>query len=70
MKKIVILLFAASALLTFSCNKYCNCNHYINGELDRDYTGGRFVKESGYTCADYSTPLTERDGVTYEVKCK
>jgi len=70
MKKIVILLFAASALLTFSCNKYCNCKHYIDGELDKDYAGGRFVKESSNDCADYSTPLKEIDGVTYETKCK
>jgi len=70
MKKIVILLFAASALFSFSCNKYCNCKHYIDGQLDKDYNGGNFVKESNLSCADYSTELKEIDGKTYEVKCK
>jgi hypothetical protein len=69
MKKIVILLFAVCALFAFSCNKYCNCKHYIDGELDPDYKGN-FIKESNLNCADYSTELKEIDGITYEVKCK
>jgi len=70
MKKIVILLFAASALFFFSCNKYCNCKHYIDGQLDKDYNGGNFVKESNLDCKAYSEPLKTIDGKTYEVKCK
>jgi hypothetical protein len=71
MKKVVILLFAASALLSFSCNKYCNCKHYINGTLDKDYNKGRFVKESNLDCAAYSTPkVQQEDGNFYELKCK
>ena len=69
MKKIVILLFVACALFAFSCNKYCRCTHYIDGERDRDYRG-EFVKESNLSCADYSTPPKEIDGITYETKCK
>ena len=69
MKKIVILLFVASALLTFSCNKYCRCTHYVDGKVDRNYKG-EFIKESNLSCADYSTPEKEIDGSTYEVKCK
>jgi hypothetical protein len=68
MKKVVILLFAAVALLSFSCNKYCSCKQYIDGALDKDYTEGRFVKELG-VCEDYNE-VKEIDGVTYEVKCK
>jgi len=70
MKKIVILLFAVCALLAFSCNKYCNCKHYIDGELDKTYTGGRFVKESSLACEDYSTEPKELDGKTYETRCR
>jgi len=47
MKKIVILLFAVTALLSFSCNKYCHCKRYIDGELDKEYKGGSFVNELG-----------------------
>ena len=68
MKKIVILLFVASALLSFSCNKYCRCKHYVDGKLDKDYKG-EFVIESG-SCADYNTELKEVEGKTYETKCK
>ena len=67
MKKVVILLIAAIALLSFSCNKYCKCKHYINGKLDKDYKG-EFVNELK-KCSDYSE-LKEEDGVTYELKCK
>jgi len=72
MKKVVILLFAASALLSFSCNKYCKCQHYIDGKHDKKEDFKRdFVKESNLKCADYGTPLaTREDGKTYEVKCK
>ena len=69
MKKIVILLFVATALLSFSCNKYCRCKHYVDGKLDKDYKG-EFINASGSCKADYSTELKEIDGVTYEVKCK
>jgi hypothetical protein len=68
MKKIAILLIAATALLSFSCNKYCHCKHYIDGELDKAYTQGEFVNESG-SCTDYNEEKTI-DGVTYELKCK
>ena len=68
MKKIVILLFAVTALLSFSCNKYCHCKRYIDGTLDKEYDGGNYVNESG-VCADYNQ-VTEEDGVTTEVKCK
>jgi hypothetical protein len=69
MKKVVILLIAVTALLSFSCNKYCHCKHYVDGKLDKDYKG-EFVKESQKDCASYSTPLYEVDGHTYETKCK
>jgi hypothetical protein len=69
MKKIVILLIAAFALFAFSCNKYCHCKHYIDGTEDKDYKG-EFVKESQKSCADFSTPPKEVDGITYETKCK
>ena len=68
MKKIVILLFAVIALLSFSCNKYCQCKHYIDGTLDKDYTRGSFVNELG-VCEDYNE-VKEIDGITYELKCK
>ena len=66
MKKFVILLFAIVALLSFSCNKYCNCKGYIDGTLDKNYKN-RFVKESEFSCEDFSTDI---DGRTYDVKCK
>jgi len=69
MKKIVILLFVATALLSFSCNKYCRCKHYVYGKLDKDYKG-EFVKESG-NCEDYNTKRVDENGVvSYETKCK
>ncbi|MCL1851385.1 MAG: hypothetical protein FWF70_08310 [Bacteroidetes bacterium] len=68
MKKVVILLIAATALISFSCNKYCYCKHYIDGVLDKNYTQGEFVNESG-SCADYNEEKTI-EGVTYELKCK
>jgi len=68
MKKIVILLLIASALLSFSCNQYCNCKHYVDGKLDKDFKG-EFIKEIG-DCKSYSIELQEIDGVTYETKCK
>ena len=67
MKKIVILMFAASALFSFSCNKYCNCKQYIDGERDPDYKGN-FINEQK-DCQDYNE-VKEIDGHTYEVKCK
>jgi len=70
MKKIVVLLLAASALLSFSCNKYCNCRHYIDGERDKPFNNN-FVKESNLNCEDYSTlPVKQEDGKTYETRCK
>ena len=71
MKKVVILLFAASALLSFSCNKYCHCKQYIDGKHDKkgDYKSP-FVKESNLNCADFSTEPREIEGKTYETKCK
>jgi hypothetical protein len=70
MKKFVILLFVASALLSFSCNKYCNCKQYVNGKQDKNYKNN-FVKESKLKCADFSTPeVLQEDGNRYEVKCK
>lgn len=68
MKKIVILLFAVCALFAFSCNKHCNCQKYDDGVLDKNYTNGRFVNESG-SCESYSHTQVV-DGVTQEVKCK
>ena len=68
MKKTIILLIAATALLTFSCNKYCNCKQYIDGQIDKDYKGGNFVNEMK-DCSDYNVSHIE-DGKTYEVKCK
>jgi hypothetical protein len=67
MKK-VVLFIAAIALLSFSCNKYCNCDHYIDGKLDKK-TKIEFVKETG-NCKDYSEPPKEIEGKTYETKCK
>ena len=67
MKKIFILLLAVSALVFFSCNKYCNCKQYIDGKVDKNYKG-EFIKESK-ACEDYSEPLKEVDGKTYETKC-
>jgi hypothetical protein len=69
MKKTIIILFAACALLSFSCNKYCHCKHYVDGKVNKKYTGD-FVKESNMKCADYSTPLKEVGGKKEEVKCK
>jgi len=69
MKKVVILLIAVIALFSFSCNKYCNCKHYVNGEVDKNFKSN-FVKESKLSCADFGTPETEKDGNRYEVKCK
>jgi len=75
MKKIVILLFVACALFTFSCNKYCHCKLYVgdekgeNFELDKSYKG-EFVKESNLACADYSTEPRLIDGKTYKTNCK
>jgi len=68
MKKVVILLIAAIALLSFSCNKYCQCKHYIDGKLDPDYKG-EFIKESSEGC-DSNNDLKEIEGITYELKCK
>jgi hypothetical protein len=71
MKKIVILLIAAFALFSFSCNKYCHCNRYIDGKVDKkEYKKGEFVKESQKPCSDYSTPPKVLAGKTEEVKCK
>jgi len=70
MKKIVIFLFVAAVFLSFSCNKYCHCKRYIDGELDPNYKKGEFVKESQLGCEAYSEPLKEIDGVWEEVKCK
>ena len=70
MKKIVILLITACALLSFSCNKYCNCRHYIDGVQDKNAKNQRFVTESGLDCVDYSTPPKELDGKTYEQRCR
>ncbi|MCL2245597.1 MAG: hypothetical protein FWC10_00565 [Lentimicrobiaceae bacterium] len=73
MKKVVILLIAAIALFSFSCNKYCNCDRYINGKLDKDYNKeykGEFVKESSKKCSEFSREEYDADGVLYEVKCK
>jgi len=69
MKKIVILLLVATALLSFSCNKYCKCKYYVDGKVDKDYKG-EFIKDSGDCKSDYSTEKKEIDGKTYEVKCK
>jgi len=66
MKKNVILLIAAIALLSFSCNKYCNCKYYVDGVQDKDFKN-RFVKESELPCEDFGEV---KDGVAYEVKCK
>jgi len=67
MKK-VVLFIAAIALLSFSCNKYCNCKYYVDGKLDKS-AKHEFINENG-KCKDYSEPLREIDGVTYETKCK
>jgi len=67
MKK-VVLFIAAIALLSFSCNKYCNCKYYVDGKLEKS-TKNEFINENG-KCKDYSEPLREIDGVTYETKCK
>jgi hypothetical protein len=67
MKKIIILLVAAVALFSFSCNKYCHCKQYIDGEQNKDYKGN-FVKELK-ECKDYEE-RKEIEGVVYEVKCK
>jgi len=68
MKKTIIILLAAFALISFSCNRYCHCKHYIDGVLDKDYKDGKFVNELG-NCEDYNS-VHVFDGVTDEVKCK
>jgi hypothetical protein len=68
MKKIIILLVAAIALFSFSCNKYCHCKRYIDGEQDKNYKGN-FVNELK-ECKDYEEFKVTEDGVTQEVKCK
>jgi len=67
MKKIIILLVAAVALFSFSCNKYCNCTQTIDGVKNKDYKNN-FVKEIK-ACQDYNETKTV-EGVTYEVICK
>ena len=76
MKK-VVLFIAAIALLSFSCNKYCNCKYYVDGQLDKNYknefVNGPVTENKQLItkdCADYSEPLKEIEGHTYEVKCK
>jgi len=69
MKNFFILLIVATALLSFSCNKYCHCDQYIDGEKDKDYKGN-FVKESSSGCDTFLVEPYEKDGKTYEVKCK
>jgi len=69
MKKVVILLFVVCAFLAFSCNKYCRCKRYIDGELDRSYKG-EWVKESNFSCEDHSTLPEEIEGRVHETKCK
>jgi hypothetical protein len=67
MKKLFILLLAVSALISFSCNKYCNCKHYIDGKLDKEMKN-EFINENG-NCSDYDQ-FDVTDGITYELKCK
>jgi high-affinity Fe2+/Pb2+ permease len=67
MKKIIILLVAVVALFSFSCNKYCHCKRYIDGEQDKNYKGN-FVNELK-ECKDYEV-THEIEGVTEEIKCK
>jgi len=67
MKKIVFFIVAV-ALLSFSCNKYCNCKYYVNGKLQKN-TKNEFIYENG-KCKDYSEPEKVIEGVTYETKCK
>jgi len=69
MKKIVIFIFAVSALFFFSCNKYCSCKYYVNGKQDKSYKND-FIKESQLDCKSFSTELKEIEGITYETKCK
>ena len=68
MKKTGIILLAACALLSFSCNKYCHCKYYLDGKEDKSLKDN-FVYESG-SCSDYDSPLMEKEGHTYETKCK
>jgi hypothetical protein len=69
MKKVVIFI-AAIAFLSFSCNKYCKCDYYVDGKLQKkDKFKSEFINEKG-NCKDYSEPLKEIEGITYETKCK
>jgi len=67
MKKVVFII-AAIAFLSFSCNKYCNCDHYVDGKLQKSEKH-EFINENG-NCTDYNVPLKEIEGHTYETKCK
>jgi len=67
MKKIIILLVAACALFSFSCNKYCHCTQTIDGVKNKDYKNN-FIKEIK-ECKDFNETKTT-EGVTYEVICK
>jgi len=73
MKKVIILI-AAIAFLSFSCNKYCNCRYYVDGKLQKDFKGEFVNVPNKYNeekdCKDYSEALKEIEGVTYEIKCK
>ena len=79
MKKIVLFI-AAIALLSFSCNKYCNCDYYVNGKLQKkknyksEFVNGPVSNDKKELitkdCKDYSEPEKEVDGVKYETKCK
>jgi hypothetical protein len=69
MKKIVILFLIASAFFILSCNKYCNCKHYVNGKVDKKFKS-EFIKESKLDCKEFSTEKKEIEGITYETKCK
>jgi hypothetical protein len=67
MKKLFILLLAVSALVSFSCNKYCHCKYYIDGEYQKKEKH-EFVNESG-NCSDYDK-IWKLDDITHEYKCK
>jgi hypothetical protein len=67
MKKIIILVIAACALFSFSCNKYCHCTETIDGVKTKKYKN-EFVNELK-ECQDYNETKTV-EGVTYEVICK
>lgn len=69
MKKLMAVCAAALMLASIatSCNKKCECKHYVNGKLDS--TDAPFEVENGKKCSDYNQEYTIL-GITTKIDCK